>query len=41
LKVSMTAMFLLWAIASAVVITILALGDWVVEVRAARRRPQG
>jgi hypothetical protein len=37
LKVSLPGMFLMWALASTVVITILALGDWVVEVRAARR----
>jgi hypothetical protein len=37
LTVSMPGMFVMWALASTAVITILALGDWVVEVRAARR----
>jgi len=37
LSVSMPSMYLMWALASAAVITILALGDWVSEVRAARR----
>ncbi len=41
LKVSLTAVFVLWAVASAAVVTILALGDWVVEVRAARRGSDG
>ena len=37
LKVSLGGMFLMWPIASAFVVTILALGDWISEVRAARR----
>ena len=37
LKVSMSGMFLMWPLASAFVVTILALGDWISEVRAARR----
>jgi hypothetical protein len=37
LKVSMQGMFLMWALASAVVVTVLALGDWIVEVRNSRR----
>jgi hypothetical protein len=36
LKVSMQGMFVMWALASAVVVTILALGDWINEVRSAR-----
>jgi hypothetical protein len=36
LKVSMTGMFLMWAAASAVVVTVLALADWIVEVRSSR-----
>jgi hypothetical protein len=38
LRVSMGGMFLMWALASAVVVTVLALGDWINEVRTARRR---
>jgi len=30
-------MFLMWAAASAFVVTVLALSDWISEVRAARR----
>ncbi len=37
LRVSMPGMFVMWALASAGVVTILALGDWVKEVRSARR----
>jgi hypothetical protein len=37
LKVSMPGMFLMWAIASAAVVSVLALGDWIVEVRNSRR----
>ena len=37
LKVAMPGMFLLWAVASAAVVTVLALGDWIVEVRSSRR----
>jgi hypothetical protein len=37
LKVAMPGMFLLWPIASALVVTILALSDWISEVRFARR----
>ena len=38
LQVAMPGMFVMWALASAVVVTVLALSDWVVEVRRARRR---
>jgi hypothetical protein len=41
LRVSMPGMFVMWSLASAIVITILALGDWVVEVRSARRDGAG
>ena len=37
LEVSLAGMFLMWALGSAVVVTILALSDWIAEVRAARR----
>jgi len=37
LKVAMPGMYLMWPIASALVVTILALGDWISEVRSARR----
>jgi len=37
LKVSLSGMFLMWSLTSAIVVTILALGDWVNEVRSARR----
>ena len=37
LEVSMPVMFLVWAIASAGVVTILALSDWIAETRARRR----
>lgn len=37
LRVAMPGMFLMWPVAAALVVTILALGDWVVEVRSARR----
>ena len=37
LKVAMPGMFLMWSVASAFVVTVLALSDWIVEVRAARR----
>ena len=33
LTVSMPGMFVMWALASAVVVTVLALADWVAEVR--------
>jgi hypothetical protein len=32
-------MFLMWALGSAGVVTVLALSDWVSEVRAQRRQP--
>ena len=37
LEVSLPMVFLIWAIASAVVVTILALSDWIAETRARRR----
>ncbi|MEI6361181.1 MAG: hypothetical protein WCP95_03520 [Actinomycetes bacterium] len=37
LKVAMPGMYVMWPIASALVVTILALGDWISEVRSARR----
>ena len=37
LRVAMPGMFLMWPFAAALVVTILALGDWIVEVRSARR----
>ena len=37
LEVSMPVMFLIWAIASAVVVTILALSDWIAELRRGSR----
>ena len=37
LTVSMPGMFVMWALASAAVVTVLALSDWVAEVRRARR----
>lgn len=37
LQVSMPVMFLIWALASAGVVTILALSDWIAETRARRR----
>lgn len=37
LRVAMPGMFLMWALGAAIVVTILALGDWIVEVRSARR----
>lgn len=37
LEVSMPVMFLIWALASAGVVTILALSDWIAETRAQRR----
>ncbi len=37
LQVAMPGMFVMWALASALVVTVLALSDWVVEVRRARR----
>lgn len=37
LKVSLSGMFLMWSLTSAIVVTILALGDWIHEVRSARR----
>ncbi len=37
LDVSLPGMFLMWALASAGVVTILALSDWIAEVRAGRR----
>jgi hypothetical protein len=39
LRVSMGGMFVLWSLASAAVVTVLALSDWIVEVRRARRSP--
>jgi hypothetical protein len=37
LRVAMPGMFLMWPLASAIVVTILALSDWISEVRASRR----
>ena len=37
LQVAMPGMFLMWPLAAALVVTVLALGDWIVEVRSARR----
>jgi len=37
LEVSMPVMFIIWALASAVVVTILALSDWIAETRARQR----
>jgi len=37
LEVSMPVMFLIWALSSAVVVTILALSDWIAETRARQR----
>lgn len=37
LEVSMTGMFLMWALASAAVVTVLAIIDWVGEIRRGRR----
>ena len=37
LEVSLTGMFLMWPVACAAIVTILALGDWIAEVKAARR----
>lgn len=37
LQVAMPAMFFMWPFAAALVVTVLALGDWIVEVRSARR----
>lgn len=37
LGVGMPSMFLMWPVAAALVVTVLALGDWIVEVRSARR----
>ena len=37
LRVAMPGMFLMWPFAAALVVTVLALGDWIVEVRSARR----
>lgn len=37
LKVAMPGTFLMWALGSALVVTILAVGDWAAEVRAVRR----
>ena len=37
LTVSMPGMYLMWPIAAALTVTMLALGDWIVEVRASRR----
>jgi hypothetical protein len=39
LQVAMPGMFVMWALASAGVVTILALSDWIVEIRRSRRRP--
>jgi hypothetical protein len=37
LKVAMPSMFLMWPLAAAMVVTVLALSDWLVEVRSGRR----
>lgn len=37
LRVAMPAMFLMWPVAACLVVAVLAFGDWIVEVRAARR----
>ena len=37
LRVGMPSMFLMWPLGAALVVTVLALGDWIVEVRSARR----
>ncbi len=37
LRVAMSGMFVMWPLASAFVVTVLALGDWISEVRTARR----
>jgi hypothetical protein len=39
LEVSLPGMFLMWALGSAVVVTVLALGDWIAEVRRSRSGP--
>jgi hypothetical protein len=39
LEVTLPGMFLMWALGSAGVVTVLALSDWVSEVRAQRRQP--
>jgi hypothetical protein len=38
LEVAMPGMFLMWALGAAAVVTVLALGDWIAEVRSSRRR---
>jgi hypothetical protein len=37
LRVAMPGMFLMWPLGAAIIVTVLALGDWVNEVRADRR----
>lgn len=37
LKVAMPGMFLMWPLGAAIVVTVLALSDWLVEIRAGRR----
>ena len=37
LEVAMPGMFLMWALGAAAVVTVLALGDWIAEVRHSRR----
>lgn len=41
LQVSMAGMFVMWSLAAACVVTILALGDWIAEVRSAKRTQRG
>jgi hypothetical protein len=41
LEVAMPGMFLMWALGSALVVLVLAVGDWMGEVRAARRAAAG
>ena len=37
LRVGMPGMFVMWPLGAALIVTILALGDWIVEVRSNRR----
>ena len=39
LRVAMPGMFVMWALGAAGVVTVLALGDWIAEVRSSRRNP--
>jgi hypothetical protein len=39
LHVGMSGMFVMWALGAAGVVTVLALGDWIAEVRGSRRKP--